>query len=121
MVWGVLDRLCAPPRDIPTNAEMGRPFRTLDDAIAATRVYPRVTIWKDGIQVKSGELVVLTTYFSKMARIMVRPFRGARWTATFYWSNGAWSSATFDTVGEMNDLLNSTAARVLGWPEPERI
>lgn len=108
-IWGLIDTFCAPATE------------PAPEMVADERRYPRVTIWKGGAAVKAGELVVLTTYFSRMSRIMYRPFRLPRWTATFYWSDGAWASVTFDTERDLRDMLTGTAARVLGWPEAERI
>lgn len=84
--------------------------------------YPRVTVWLGGEAVASGDLPVLYLRPSSMARIMYRPFRrDGKYTATFYWADGAWSSVGFESAAEMNDVILGTAARLLRWPEPEAI
>jgi len=91
------------------------------------RRFDKVTIWRKGNIVSSGGLARLYIYPSSMKRILVRPFGfdactgKMRYSCSFYWESGAWSSVCFDGLDELTDVVTSVAAKLLRWPEVEQI
>ena len=131
-LWSFIDRLCPAADPSPFGGAQSIPLderrsAQLEAGVQAFRdppilaAYPQVTIWRKGEAVAFGDLVQVSIYPSRMSRIMYRHFREGRYSATFYWADGAWASVCFPDAAAMNDLLRGTAAGLLQWPEPEVI
>lgn len=134
IMWSFIDRLCPAVAGAPKGAAVEdyippdeRRSAKLEAGVQVFRdppilaPYPQVTIWKRGEAVAFGDLVQVSIYPSRMNRIMYRHFREGRYSATFYWADGAWASVCFPSAADMNDLLRGTTAKLLRWPEPERL
>lgn len=103
-LWAYVDALCPQERK---PADVVR--------LSAQREYPRVMIWKNSEMVASGGLEQISVYDWPMTRILYRPRRG-KWTVTYFWADGAWSSVCLEDEDEFRSWTNGP-----GLPTPEAL